>query len=266
MALVTCALRSGSSGNCIYVGNENEGVLVDVGISAKCALDSLKEVGISPDNVKAILVTHEHSDHISGVRVLSKKLDVPVIASEGTLAYMEANNKLAENCQIISVTGENSFYFNSFEIFPFNISHDAAEPVGYRIYVDGQSCSVVTDLGFFPKKIQGIVAGSELMYIESNHDIEMLNKNLRYPEFLKKRILSRKGHLDNGTCADNITTLCSMGTKHFVLSHLSQNNNTHDLAYDKTYKTLLAANAEPNFDFSLSVANYNSISNIYRIK
>lgn len=266
MALVTCALRSGSKGNCIYVGNEHEGVLVDVGISAKCALDSLKEVGINYKNIKAILITHEHSDHISGVRVLNKKLNVPIIASKGTLDYMENNKKLADNTQIISVSSENSFYLNNFEILPFDIPHDANEPVGYRIYVDGQSCSVVTDLGFFPKKIQNFVEGSDIIYLESNHDIDMLNKNSNYPEFLKKRILSRKGHLDNSTCANNITKLCSLGTKHFVLSHLSENNNTQDLAYQKTYTTLLAANAEPDYDFSLSVANYYSISNIYRIK
>lgn len=259
-------IRSGSNGNASYIGTEKSGILIDCGISAKCITASLHEVGIHPGSINAILITHEHSDHINGLKVLGKQLNVPIYASEGTLDSMQEKNKLPENCKSYSLRAENSFFIGELEILPFEIPHDAAEPLAYRVFSKGYSASFVTDLGFFPKKIFDTVQGSDFLLIESNHDVEMLNTNTQYPLYLKKRILSKKGHLSNDTCAENVLKLCQQGSKHILLGHMSQNTNTYDIAYQTTLSTLTQANAEQNTDFTLHLARHDRHSKIYLLK
>lgn len=266
MSLMIFNIRSSSSGNASYIGDENEGILIDCGCTAKCITGCLHEVGLRPESIRAILITHEHSDHISGVKVLAKRLDAPIYATEATLDYMRCKSRLPENSKTYPISPAESFFIGSLEVLPFSIPHDAADPVGYRIFAKGHSASFVTDLGYFPKRLFDMVRGSDFLLIESNHDLDMLQSTALYPMCLKKRILSRKGHLSNPTCAENVIKLCQSGSRHILLGHLSQNTNTYEIAYRTTLEALQQANAEENVDYTLHVARHDAHSKIYQLE
>lgn len=265
MSLLIFNIRSSSSGNASYIGNENEGILIDCGVSAKCVTSSLYEVGLKPNCIKGILISHEHSDHINGIKVLGKQLDVPIYSSEGTMSYMEQRDKLPLHAKKHIIQDGESFFLGNMEILPFSIPHDANEPLAFKCFIKGKTASFVTDLGHLSKKVFSILEGSDFLLIESNHDLDMLQNTPKYPSYLKKRILSRKGHLSNIECAYNVLRLCQKGTKHILLGHLSQNTNTYDIAYHTTHHNLCTANAEEHVDFTLHVARHDSYSKIYNL-
>lgn len=263
MGLLLYNIRSSSSGNCSFIGNEKGGLLVDAGLTRKCILDELEASSIPTSLIKGIMITHEHTDHCKSASSLAKTLDIPIYATEGTLDKMATNKYLSNDVETIRIEPEQSFFAGNMEVLPFAIPHDAAQPVAYKFFYKGYSASICTDLGFVPKKVYSILEGSEIILFESNHDVNMLKDCAAYPQFLKKRILSRSGHLSNELCSETLLKLCATGTKHIILGHLSQHTNTYELAYNTTKNTLIHKGAEENIDFSLRCARHDAVTFTY---
>ncbi len=248
-----CALFSGSKGNCTYVGNRNSGVLVDVGVSAKRIKEALLSRDIAPDSIQGVLITHEHIDHVAGLRVLLKQFHWPVFASEGTLSALVDMKMLLPEIDLIPLT-EKEITVGDMQITPFHTSHDAAESMGFCIETaDERKIGVATDMGFMQPHIEKQLSGCDLVHIESNHDVLML-KNGSYPFYLKQRILSDKGHLSNEICAKTIVKLAKVGATRFTLSHLSEENNTPARALQTAHTALKEIGMQEGRDYLLQVA------------
>lgn len=248
-----CPLFSGSSGNAYFIGSEKYGVLIDAGKSAKQLTTVLERCSIPISAVQAIFVTHEHADHISGVRVFASRHHLPVFASAGTLEEMEKMGCLKGVEKAIPFPSGGvecaGMYINS-----FRTSHDSAESIGYQITTqDERKLSIATDLGFMSDTVRNAITGSDLIVLESNHDVGML-RNGFYPYPLKRRILSDTGHLSNEACADELCGFVKSGTTRFFLAHLSKENNTPDLAHRTSLCALTMNGFQDGLDFQLSVA------------
>jgi len=261
-----CSLYSGSSGNCIFVGNEDTKLLIDAGVSGSRIENALHEIGEDASEIQAVLITHEHYDHIAGAGTLSRRFNIPLYAASGTWNKIDSDKLLTkvnpENK--ISINAGATFNIGSLSISSFNIPHDAAMPVAYSIRNDFSKISVVTDMGFVTDEIRANVLGSDIAMIESNHDIEML-KHGPHPWHLKNRILSRTGHLSNDYAADFVAYLASCGTKHFVLGHLSDKNNLPSLAYDTVRTGLAKRGFSTETNIHLSVAPRECIGEVIEI-
>ena len=248
-----CPLFSGSSGNSYYIGSQERGVLIDAGKSAKQITEKLACCGIPLSAIEGIFVTHEHSDHVQGLRVFAGRHKIPVYGSFGT---MEALN----DAQILngkfpcSVIGPEGLRCAGMEILPFHTSHDCAEGYGYLVKTaDDHKVAFCTDLGVVTPEVEKMVEGADFVVMESNHDVRML-QNGPYPYPLKRRILSSRGHLSNEACADLLPYLAQLGTSRFLLAHLSSENNTPELAYQTALCSLKMAGLQEEKDFMLSVA------------
>lgn len=225
-----CSLFSSSSGNSTYIGSAKTGILVDAGVSAKKMKEALLSRDIDPSQLGGIFITHEHSDHIKGVRILASTYKIPVFATADTLAFLEENGTLTSKFpyEVIPYEG---IEIGDILVRPFRTPHDSRESCGYRVeFSDGQKAAIATDIGAITDEIRKNLLGCELVMLESNHDIGML-QNGPYPYALKRRILSDVGHLSNIACADMTAELVSKGTGRIYLGHLSQDNNFPDLAY-----------------------------------
>lgn len=260
-----CTLFSGSGGNAVYLGTEHGALLIDCGMSGRQVLDAMQAAGLDPAALQALLITHEHSDHIKGAGVLSRKLDLPIFATDGTWAGMEGALGEIPAHHRVSITAGESFFLNDMEIAPFSIPHDANDPVGYRFFLRGAGVAVATDLGYFSPEVQNAVLGADVVLLESNHDPELLKQNPHYPARLKTRILGKKGHLSNESGAAAAALLAQAGTKHLLLGHLSRENNTPDLAYRTTHAALTAAGAQVGRDVTLHVAARSQASYLYTL-
>lgn len=258
-------LFSGSSGNAAYLGTSRGAVLIDCGMSGRQVLDALDAAGLDAGAIRAMLITHEHSDHVKGAGVLSRKLGLPIYATEGTWAGMQdALGDISPSRRIVIRAGE-SFFLNDLEIAPFSIPHDANDPVGYRIFTGRASVAIATDLGYFAPEVENAVTGADLVLLESNHDPELLKQNPHYPQRLKTRILGKKGHLSNASGAEAAVRLAKSGTRHLLLGHLSGENNTPDLAYRVVHAALTGAGARVGGDVTLHVAARYRASFLYHI-
>ncbi len=247
-----CPLFSGSSGNSIYVGTAESGVLIDVGMNAKQTTLALERMNIDPNSIKAIFITHEHTDHINGLRVFASRHNINVYSSKGTLEALENSGVI--NGKFFADEISSGVEVDGMNITSFRTPHDSSESVGYVIELPGErKAAVVTDLGIMTDEIMNAISGCDLVLIESNHDVNMLN-NGEYPYYLKRRILSDTGHLSNDNCARAVTQLLKTGTTRFFLGHLSRENNIPELAYQSTYSALLENGAKEGQDFLLSVA------------
>lgn len=260
-----CTLFSGSSGNAVYLGTDRGAILIDCGMSGKQTLEEMARNGLRPEELKAILITHEHSDHVKGAGILSRKLGLPVYATEGTWQGMEAALGEIPSHHRVVITANESFFLNDLEIMPFAIPHDANDPTGYRIYTPQASVAIATDLGFFADSVRDAVMGAQVVLLESNHDPDMLKQNAFYPAHLKKRILGKRGHLSNESGAAAAVELVQNGTQHLLLGHLSSENNTVELAYRTTLCALEKAGADVGRDVTLNVAGRYHTSCIYTI-
>jgi len=246
-------LFSGSSGNSYYIGSAEAGVLIDAGRSAKQIETRLSSAGIAAQAIKAVFVTHEHSDHVSGLRVFASRYRIPVYASQGTmeaLCDMEIlNGKFP--CDVVPGVGMECA---GMHIRPFSVPHDCAEGFGYRVVTsDDRTVVFSTDLGHIPETVKDGIYGCDTIVMESNHDVEMLRHG-SYPYSLKQRILSKLGHLSNAVCAQELPLLAENGTTRFLLAHLSAENNTPEAAFQTALSALSGTGMKQNVDFQLAVA------------
>lgn len=226
-------IASGSSGNCLYVGTESTHLLIDAGISCKKILAGLESFGISGKDIQAILVTHEHSDHISGIGVLSRKFHIPVYSTGMTLQEIHKAKSLGDlsKSDFFAIEPNCPFSIGDIQVEAFSIPHDAADPVSYTFESQGSKIGTATDLGYYDDKIIRCLKDSDLLYVEANHDIRMLQAG-PYPYPLKQRILGNKGHLCNEMTGKLISLLHNDHLKHVILGHLSKENNYPDLALE----------------------------------
>ena len=246
------SLVSGSTGNCSIISDGKTVLLADCGLTAKRLEELLGFIGVSPLSVSAILITHEHSDHIKGAGIVSKKYGLPVFATEETHLSMKKSGIPEENIKYI--LPDTDFEIGSIGVRAFSIPHDAANPVGYSFFYGNNKLSVATDMGHMNDYIFENIKGSTAVILESNHDIDML-KSGRYPEFLKRRILGNLGHLSNADAAKTALRLLESGTRHIMLGHVSADNNTPKIALSETANMAVKNGLVPGKDFSLSVAN-----------
>ena len=241
-------LFSSSKGNSTYIGNKSEGILIDDGVSFARLKKAMDVNGLSVDAIKAIFVTHEHSDHTKGLAVLTKKIKAPVFAQGLTLEYLR-KSCLINGESLEMMDGEEICGMN---IHCFNTPHDTRESCGYRIeFPDGKTVAVCTDLGHITETVEQNLLGTDCVLLEANYDIEMLLNSI-YPFHLKTRIFSNNGHLSNVDSGAFAARLLKSGTTRLILGHLSQENNTPELA-EKTVFNCLHGFVR-NSDYTLSVA------------
>lgn len=248
-----CSLFSGSSGNSTYVGTADAGILIDAGVSAKRITEALRCRELDPTAVKAVLVTHEHSDHVAGLRVLCKRYGWPVLASTGTLDALTEGDKLPATQRLFVLTPGQSVGIYGLRITPFSTPHDSRACLGFRIEGEGKALALATDIGYMTDEIRCALTGCQLVHIESNHDPEML-RNGPYPYYLQERILGKGGHLSNDACAAVLPELLEGGATRLVLAHLSRQNNTPELARTTAQRALAAVGATVGRDCLLEVA------------
>lgn len=257
-----CSIASGSSGNCIFAGSAGTSVLVDAGISGKRIEAGLNSLDMTTGDMDAILVTHEHSDHIKGLGVLARRYGIPIYATRGTIDEMRRMTnlgKIPDDLYHPIAAGE-VFQIGDLSIHPFSISHDAADPVGYRIEHNGHKAAVATDMGCYDEEIVRTLSGLDVLLLESNHDVHMLEAG-PYPYYLKRRILSDHGHLSNDTAGDLLGKVLHDNIRHVFLGHLSQQNNYEKLAFETVCSEVtMGDNPYSSKDFQISIAHRDHIS------
>lgn len=228
-----CSIASGSSGNCSYISNKSTGVLIDAGISGKKIEQGLDSIGVNPKDIKGLLITHEHSDHVKGVGVLARKYEIPIYGTAETINSMLKSSSIGRIPEGLFryVKPDESFMIEELEVRPFSISHDAANPVCYTFHSDNKKIGYATDLGKYDDYIVENLRDSDLLFLEANHDVNMLMVG-SYPYYLKQRILGDHGHLSNDLSANLICELLHDKLKHVILAHLSKENNFEALAYE----------------------------------
>lgn len=251
------SIASGSSGNCIYIGDDNTHLLIDTGISKKRVEEGLNSIGLSLLDIDGILLTHEHSDHISGLGVILRKYDIPVYGSAGTIDGVKYSKYVDKvDLELFKeIDLDKKFRINSLLINPFEISHDATMPCAYKVNSGEKSCAVATDMGCFNDYIVENLTNTDVMLIEANHDIRMLQTG-PYPYYLKQRILGDHGHLCNEMSGRLIDSLLNDKTKKIFLGHLSKENNFPDLAYESVRAEINLSDSPHNADdYDISVAH-----------
>lgn len=245
------SIVSGSSGNCTLFSDGNTNILIDCGISGRRVAAFLNDMGINPCEIDSILVTHEHVDHTSGVGVFSRKYGVPIIASTGTWSGMEIgkindSHKIMFNANVPMKIGK-------ITVTPFDIPHDASQPTGYMLESGGKRYAVATDMGYVSETVADTLSGCTAVILEANYDEHMLRSG-SYPAALKRRIGGRTGHLDNRDTGVLATKLAMNGTRHIMLGHLSNENNSPEIAFAQVAKELEFNGLSVGRDVLLSVA------------
>lgn len=256
-----CNLYSGSSGNCSFIETNKTKILVDCGVSYKKIKEGLEAIGQDIHDIDAILITHEHSDHIKGLGVLTKNIDAPIYANKKTLDEIE--KKYFVSVAKPFKTNE-TFEIKDVKIYPFAIPHDAADPVGFTIDYKNTKISLATDIGHVENKLYKNLNESSFVLLESNYEPDML-KSSSYPYSLKHRILGPEGHLSNEDASKVIKSLVNNGLKNIMLGHLSKENNFPELAYQTTINELIESKVDID-KLQLSVADRDKINNVIEIK
>jgi phosphoribosyl 1,2-cyclic phosphodiesterase len=248
-----CPLASGSRGNALFIGTHSSKILVDAGISAKGIKERLEEIGTRIEDIDAIMISHEHHDHIAALKILAFRYGIPIIANHETAkAICEA----LRDCPKFKIftTGE-PFEFQDLHITPFSVRHDACDPVGFAVMAEGKKLGIATDLGQVTPQVLFHLAGSEILYVEANHDKELVKSSPR-PYVYKERVLSPLGHLSNEEAAKLIEAIFHEGLKDIFLAHLSSECNTPEKAICAVAEVL----GDKMEQLSLEIAHQNKIS------
>lgn len=244
---VFCSFASGSSGNCYYVGKQDEGLLVDVGISAKQVKEMLLKNDIPLQNIKAILITHDHIDHVLGLENLTKSCPIPIYAHSDCLQGLAEGKATqgTDSALFREVEPMQPFELLGITIEAFPVMHDGRGAMGYHFDYEGRTLTIATDIGMLDRVVKEQIRKSENIVIESNYDTEMLEKG-RYPFVLKQRISGPFGHLSNEESARFIAEMYHPEIKHIMLCHLSENNNTPERALQCLYEQFRKKQVHPN--------------------
>ncbi len=247
-----CPLASGSKGNCLYLGTKHTKILIDAGISGKAVKEKLAEIGVNLQEIDAILISHEHTDHIQGLKSLACKYGIPVLANHATangiIEYLHDCPKFK-----VFTTGE-TFEYRDLEIHPFSIQHDTIDPVAFTVKLDGIKLGICTDLGFVTSLVQHQLKGCDYLYIEANHEPSMVHASSR-PMIYKQRVLGRSGHLSNEACGNLLKEIAHEQKKHVYLAHLSSECNSPETALN-VVKNILK---EKGISLQISIAPQNRI-------
>lgn len=257
-----CSIASGSSGNCVYAGSDTTHLLIDAGISGRRIEQGLNALGLTGRDIDGILITHEHADHISALGVLARKYGVPIYATPGTREAVRAAASLGEIDEALfcDVFPDQTFRIKDISVYPIRISHDAAQPVAYRLESERRSVAVMTDLGAYTDYTVACLQGLDALLLEANHDIHMLQAG-PYPYYLKQRILGERGHLSNESCGRLLSRLLHDGLKAVLLGHLSKENNLEELAYEAVrVEVALSDTPYGSDDFPIRVAGRSTMS------
>lgn len=256
------SIVSGSSGNCILFCCNNTKIIIDCGISGKKFTAYLNDMDIDPREINKILVTHEHIDHTCGVGIISRKFDIPVFASRGTWNSMSVGEIKEENKSMFS--NNKGFEIGDILVTPFDIPHDALQPTGYIIEAEGKRFAIATDIGHITESVKNSLTRCDSVILEANYDEHMLYTG-HYPQSLKERISGNKGHLSNKDAGELAVYLVQNGTKNIMLGHLSNENNSPEIAFSEVARELEFRGIKVGKDVMLSVApRYNISENIYK--
>ena len=259
-----CSIASGSSGNCIYIGSDKTHLLVDAGISAKRMTAGLTQMDIKPEELAGILVTHEHSDHITGIGVFSRKYHIPIYATAGTAEGIKGYSSLGafDEGLLHVIETDKTFSLGDIEIEAFKIPHDAKEPCAYVAANNGAKVAVATDLGMYDEYIVSHLQNLDALLLEANHDVKMLQVGT-YPYYLKQRILGNRGHLSNENSGRLLSRILHDNFKGVLLGHLSKENNYERLAYETVkMEVTIGDNPYSGGDFPIAVASRECASEI----
>lgn len=264
--LELCSIASGSSGNCICVGSDDCHVLIDAGISGKRIENGLNEIDLTSKDMQGILITHEHIDHIAGLGVMARRYGLPMYATEGTIEAIKNTSSVGKIDESLFhvIRPKKAFEIGDLHITPISISHDAADPVAYKIAKGDRVVAVVTDLGTYNDEIVSQLQSLDILLLEANHDIHMLETGA-YPYPLKRRILGDRGHLSNERSGQLLGELLHDKFGTVILGHLSKENNYEELAYEAVrLEVTMGENPYNANDFPMLVAKRDSVSPILR--
>lgn len=259
-----CSIASGSSGNCIYVGDENTHLLIDAGISKKRIEAGLEVLNVKGEEISAIFITHEHVDHIQGLGVFSRKYEVPIYGTRGTIEGIRKCSNLGRMPEglLHEISTDEDFEVGSIKVRPFKISHDANEPSGYRMENAEKAIAVATDLGKYDEYIVSNLQNLNAIVLEANHDIHMLEVG-PYPYPLKRRVMGDKGHLSNELSGRLLCDILHKDLEYVVLGHLSKENNYEELAYETVkLEVTMGNNPYKGEDIPMMVAKRDTVSKI----
>mgnify|MGYP000056579493 FL=1 len=262
-----CSIASGSSGNCIYVGSDDTHLLVDTGISKKRIEEGLKTLELKGEDLDGILITHEHSDHIQGLGVFSRKYEIPIYATPGTIMGIKSYSGLGKMPEGLyrEIRADEPFELGDVTVKPFAISHDANEPSGYRLEQGGKSVAVATDLGKYDEYTVENLKDLNAVLLESNHDIHMLEVG-PYPYYLKQRVLGDRGHLSNELSGRLLCDILHNNLRSVLLGHLSKENNYEELAYETVkLEVTLGQNPYKGDDIPIAVAKRDQVSAVIEV-
>lgn len=265
--LELCAVASGSSGNCICVGDDNTHVLIDAGISGKRIENGLHEFDLKANEMQGILVTHEHSDHIAGIGVLARRYGIPIFSTRGTIEAIKRSKSVGEIDESLFqvITPGKRFSIGDLIFKPISISHDAADPVAYKVSNEKKSVAVITDLGNYNQALVDELQGLDALLLEANHDIKMLQMG-PYPYPLKQRILGDRGHLSNERSGQLLSDLLHDNFGTVLLGHLSKENNYEELAYEAVRLEITMGDTPYKAeDFPMKVARRDTVSDRIRV-
>lgn len=265
--LELCAIASGSSGNCICVGSDNTHLLIDAGVSGKRIETGLNEIDLKTSEMQGILVTHEHIDHIAGLGVLARRYGIPIFATEKTVnAILNTKSVGKMDADLFQVIRPGKrFSIGELTINPISISHDAADPVAYKVINGDKTVAVVTDLGNYNQAIVDELQGLDALLLEANHDVKMLQMGI-YPYALKQRILGDRGHLSNERSGQLLSELLHDNFGTVVLGHLSKENNYEELAYEAVrLEVTMGDTPYKAEDFPMYVAKRDTVSPMIRV-
>ncbi len=261
------SIASGSSGNCICVGTEQSHVLVDAGVSGKKIENGLHAMDLTCRDLEGILITHEHSDHIAGLGVLARRYQIPIFATEQTITAIKNTKSVGkiEEELFCPICEKEEFQIGDLKVKPIPVSHDAANPVAYKMKNKEKSLAIITDLGDYDQTILEEAKDLDILFLEANHDVNMLQTGI-YPYALKQRILGNRGHLSNERCGQLLSSILHDNVSSIMLGHLSKENNYEALAYETVrLEVTMGDNPYRADDFPMYIAKRDTNSQVLRV-